>query len=60
MIKINLSVIKHSYLVKRHLGCNYVYQKYYSIYQETPGFEIISLIAMIGLAILILKWKKRR
>jgi len=36
----------------------YVYQKYYQIYQETPGFEVLSLLAMMGLVFIILRRRK--
>ena len=40
---------------------DYVYQKYYDLYQETsktPGFEMISLLAMIALLIILLRRRK--
>jgi len=39
----------------------YVYQKYKSIFEEeisTPGFEIISLMAMIGVVLIILRRRR--
>lgn len=37
----------------------YLYNKYYNIYLETPGFDIISLLAIFSI-ILVFYYKKRR
>ena len=42
----------------------YVYQKYKEIFNEemntTPGFEVISLLAMIGIVLIILRRKNKK
>ncbi len=40
---------------------DYVYQKYYDLYQKTsktPGFEMITLLAIIALLVILLRWRK--
>ena len=40
---------------------DYLYQKYFTIYQEemsTPGFELISLLAMMAIVLIILRRKR--
>lgn len=58
---------KHDYAYNTVTGLlayfDYVYQKYYTIFQNevsTPGFETISLLAMIALVFIILKRRKNR
>jgi hypothetical protein len=38
----------------------FVYQKYYTIYKATPGFELMSLIVVIALVFIILKVRKKK
>jgi len=38
---------------------DYVYQKYYNIYQQsTPGFELVSLLAMMALVLIIMRRRR--
>ena len=37
---------------------DYLYLKYYNIYKKTPGFELISALAMIGLVLIILRRRR--
>jgi len=51
----------HAYNLETGLSTyyDYVYQKYYNIYQQsTPGFEVISVLAMIALVLIILRRKR--
>ncbi|UCH72337.1 MAG: PKD domain-containing protein [Thermoplasmatales archaeon] len=38
---------------------DYLYQKYYQMYKDTPGFELISLLATMMLVLIILRRKNK-
>ncbi|MFW6121553.1 MAG: PKD domain-containing protein, partial [Petrotogales bacterium] len=38
---------------------HYVFDKYYTIYKETPGFELITLLAMIAIVLAIMRRRRK-
>ncbi len=38
---------------------DYLYEKYYTMYKDTPGFELISLLAIIALLAIILRRRRK-